>query len=243
MKEEYRTEVKSVRAFVQRVACEVVNRGYVFYLTGHVPEGRDPEAMERKLDELYGYKLSKHQRLRRKRKGLASLHLVRYGRFYAMFATPGKHEWFEGEEWPREVRLKRGRRVKDLRLEPLRFEGYQIGVRRSQRDGKEHVSVRIQKEEFEGLRAYFLELACSRNIENLRWELSTIPFEPYSGVKRQFWKIIREMNGLRKTQGLEPLPLSAARMTRKVVKTFEDVGLVGQVAPPATGHEEFQCAA
>lgn len=59
MKEKYRTEVKSVRAFVQRVACEIVNRGYVFYVTGHVPEGCDPEALEQKLDELYSYKLSK----------------------------------------------------------------------------------------------------------------------------------------------------------------------------------------
>lgn len=224
MKEEYRTEVRSVRAFVQRVACEIVNRGYMFHVTGHVPEGSDPEAFERKLDELYSYRQSKHQRLRRKRQGLANLHLVRYGRFYVMFATPGRSPWFEQEELPREVRLKRGNRVKDIRLEPLRFEGYQIGVRRSLRDGKLHLSVRIQRHEFEGLRAYFMQLACSRSVENLRWELGTIPFEPYSGVKRQLWKLIREMNGLRKKQGLEPLPLSAARMVRKVVKTFEDRG-------------------
>lgn len=130
--------------------------------------------------------------------------------------------------------------MKDLRKEPLRFEGYQIGVRRSLRDGKEHVSVRIQREEFEGLRAYFLELACVRTVENLRFELSTIPFEPYSGVKRQFWKIIREMNGARRSQGLELLPMSAARMTRKVVSTFEDEGL-GPVR--AGGAEESQFAA
>lgn len=235
MKEEYKTEVKSVRAFVQRVACEIVNRGYLFYVTGRVPEGRDPEALERKLEELYRYRLTKHQRLRRKRQGLANLHLVRYGRFYVMFATPGRHEaWYEQEEWPREVRLRRGNRIKDIRLEPLRFEGYQIGVRRSLRDGKNHLSVRIQKEEFEGLRAYFLQLACVRSIANLRWELGTVPFEPYSGVTRQLWKIVREMNGLRKTQGLKPLPMSAPRLVRKVVKTFEDVG------PTLVGHAESE---
>jgi hypothetical protein len=157
-----------------------------------------------------------------------------------MFATPGRSAWFEMEEFPREVRLKRGNRVKDLRKEPLRFEGYQIGVRLSARDGKEHVSVRIQREEFEGLRAYFMGLACVRTVENLRWELSTIPFEPYSGIKRQLWAIIREMNGARRKQGLEPLPLSAARMVRKVVRTFEDGGL-GRAA--ARGGEECQFVA
>jgi len=237
---EYETEVRSVRAFIQRVACEVANRGYVYYVAAQVPEGMDPKEVEGKLEARYGYRLSKHQRARRKREGRASLHLVRHGRFFVMLATSGEHEWFEGEEWPREVRLKRGSRIKCLRHEPLRYLGYQVAVRRSARDGREHVSVRIQREEFEGLRAYFLELAPRRNLENLRWELSNLPFEPYSGVKRQYARIVREMNVLRKSQGLEPALLSWLPARRKTVKTFEDLGpFVSQAAAGAREEKRF----
>ena len=50
----YQYEVKSIRAFVQRVACEVANRGYVFYVTGHIPAGRLPEDTDQKLLAAYG---------------------------------------------------------------------------------------------------------------------------------------------------------------------------------------------
>src|SRR5688572_27366263 len=94
----YQYEVKSIRAFVQRVACEVANRGYVFYVTGYIPEGCVPEDTDRKLLEGYGLCLSKFQRYRRKSRGLASVQYVRHGRFFVMFATPGEGAWFEREQ-------------------------------------------------------------------------------------------------------------------------------------------------
>lgn len=219
----YQYEVKSLRAFVQRVACEIANRGYVFYVTGHIPEGRVPEDTDRKLLEGYDLSLSKFQRYRRKSRGLASVQYVRHGRFFVMFATTGESTWFEREQWPREIRLKRGSRIKDLREEPLRYAGYQIALRRSSNTGRLHVSVRIQREEFLGLRAYFIDLACKRTVENLRWEYGHLPFEPYRGVKKQYGEIARAVNAKRKTQGLEPVPLSALPARRKVVPTFVDV--------------------
>lgn len=182
----YQYEVKSIRAFVQRVACEVANRGYVFYVTGHIPAGRAPEDTDQKLLAAYGLSLSKFQRYRRKSRGIASVQYVRHRRFFVMLATPGQNLWFEREQWPRELRLKRGSRIKDLREEPLRYAGYQIAVRRSSNTGRDHVSVRIQKDEFLGLKAYFLDIACKRNVENLRWEYANLPFEPYRGVKKQY---------------------------------------------------------
>ena len=219
----YQYEVKSVRAFVQRVACEVANRGYVFYVTGHIPADRVPEETDRKLLDGYGLILSKFQRYRRKSRGLASVQYVRHGRFFVMFATPGESAWFEREQWPREIRLKRGSRIKDLREEPLRYAGYQIALRRSSNTGRDHVSVRIQREEFFGLKAYFIDLACKRTVENLRWEYGHLPFEPYRGVKKQYGEIARSVNAKRKTQGLAPVPLSALPARRKVVSTFLDV--------------------
>ncbi len=234
----YQYEVRSVRAFVQRVACEVANRGYVFYVTGHIPLGRTPEDTDRKLLETYGLSLSKFQRYRRKARGIASVQYVRHGRFFVMFATPGEHAWFEREQWPREVRMKRGSRIKDLREEPLRYAGYQIGLRRSSNTGRDHVSVRIQRDEFLGLKSYFLDLACKRTVENLRWEYAHLPFEPYRGVKKQYGEIARAVNAKRKTQGLEPVSLSALPARRAVVPTFLDVDHFAEV-------KEFQpeCAA
>jgi len=219
----YQYEVKSVRAFVQRVACEVANRGYVFYVTGHIPADRVPDETDLKLLEAYGLRLSKFQRYRRKSRGQASVQYVRHGRFFVMCATPGESLWFEREQWPRELRLKRGSRIKDLREEPLRYAGYQIALRRSSNTGRDHVSVRIQREEFLGLKAYFLDLACKRTVENLRWEYAHLPFEPYRGVKKQYGEIARAVNAKRKTQGLEPVPLSALPARRKVVSTFLDM--------------------
>jgi hypothetical protein len=219
----YQYEVKSIRAFVQRFACEVANRGYVFYVTGHIPAGRTPEDTDRKLLEAYGLSLSKFQRYRRKSRGIASVQYVRHRRFFVMLATPGENLWFEREQWPRELRLKRGSRIKDLREEPLRYAGYQIALRRSSNTGRDHVSVRIQKDEFLGLKAYFLDIACKRNVENLRWEYANLPFEPYRGVKKQYGEIARAVNAKRKTQALAPVPLSSLPARRKVVPTFLDV--------------------
>jgi hypothetical protein len=219
----YQYEVKSVRAFVQRVACEVANRGYVFYVTGHIPVGRAPEDTDQKLLAAYGLSLSKFQRYRRKTRGIASVQYVRHRRFFVMLATPGQNLWFEREEWPRELRLKRGSRINDLREEPLRYAGYQIGLRRSSNTGRDHVAVRIQKDEFFGLKAYFLDIACKRSVENLRWEYSNLPFEPYRGVKKQYGEIARAVNVKRKTQGLAPVPLSSLPSRRKVFPTFLDV--------------------
>jgi hypothetical protein len=225
----YQYEVRSVRAFVQRAACEVANRGYVFYVTGHIPADRVPEDTDRKLLEAYGLALSKFQRYRRKSRGMASVQYVRHGHFFAMFATAGENVWFEREQWPREIRLKRGSRIKDLREEPLRYAGYQMALRRSSNTGRDHVSVRIQREEFLGLKAYFIGIACRRNVESLRWEYAHLPFEPYRGVKKQYGEIARAVNAKRKTQGLEPVSLSALPARRKVVPTFLDVDRFAQV--------------
>lgn len=219
----YQYEVKSIRAFVQRIACEVANRGYVFYVTGHIPAGRAPEDTDQKLLAAYGLSLSKFQRYRRKSRGIASVQYIRHRRFFVMLATPGDNLWFQREQWPRELRMKRGSRIKDLREEPLRYAGYQIVLRRSSNTGRDHVSVRIQKDEFLGLKAYFLDIACKRNVENLRWEYANLPFEPYRGVKKQYGEIARAVNAKRKTQGLEPVPLSSLPARRKVVPTFLDV--------------------
>jgi hypothetical protein len=69
----YRCEAVSAEAFVQQLACNLVNHGYWFYTVGHVPPGKDPRAVDRKLIEGYGLEISKWQRARLKAKGHAKL--------------------------------------------------------------------------------------------------------------------------------------------------------------------------
>jgi hypothetical protein len=49
-----RCEAKSLEGFVQQLAVGLVSRGYWFYVTGWIPERKDPRAVDEKLGKLYG---------------------------------------------------------------------------------------------------------------------------------------------------------------------------------------------
>ncbi|HET7057990.1 MAG TPA: hypothetical protein VFI05_04615, partial [Nitrospiraceae bacterium] len=65
----YRCEAASIEGFVQHLACNLVNKGYWFFVTGHIPARKDPAVVDRKLIDLYGLELSKWARARRKARG------------------------------------------------------------------------------------------------------------------------------------------------------------------------------
>ena len=54
------------------LAVAYVTRGYVFYVTGLVPGGKDPARVDAKLCARYGVGLSKWARARRRTAGCAS---------------------------------------------------------------------------------------------------------------------------------------------------------------------------
>lgn len=41
----YRFEASTIEGFVQQVAVQYFGRGYWFYVSGIVPEGKDPQAV------------------------------------------------------------------------------------------------------------------------------------------------------------------------------------------------------
>ena len=49
----YRCEATSVAGFVQQLAVAYVGRGYFFYVTGELPERKDPRAVDRRIIEKY----------------------------------------------------------------------------------------------------------------------------------------------------------------------------------------------
>ena len=91
------------------------------------------------------------------------------------------------------------------------------------RDHKWHARVLISRERYKELRAYFLEIATKRSVEVLSAEIYNLPFECYKPVWSQLRKLIRVINKKRKAAGMKPVPMSAIRWRRAIVKAFEPV--------------------
>jgi hypothetical protein len=206
----YQCVADSVAGFVQQLAVNYVARGYCFYVTGTIPEGKDPAKTDRKIIEQYGIDISKWARARRRKEGKANIQYLRYDRFYVIIATHGAHPFFSAE----------GKQIRDIRKRPLRFMGYAIGIGRSRQDGSLHVSVRIQRETFRELLGRFKRQAVHQTVDELCLELRVIPFEPFAPVRDQCAILLRAVNRLRKTAGLEPVPWNAVRLYRKPVLVF-----------------------
>lgn len=207
----YNCEAQSLSRFIQQLAVAYVAKGYRFYVTGRIPERKDPAEVDRKLIERYGIELSQWARARRKRAGQASIQYLRHGRFFVLIATHGKHLLFEEES-----------DIRDIRKTPLKYSGYSVSFRHSTVTGRGHASVRIEREEYLRLKCYFMELARHRSVENLVELLAALPYEPYAPVRRQLLSIVRVVNRERAAAGFEAVPWSCLRLRRRHVCVFVD---------------------
>ena len=220
---EYRHVTTSKEGFVQMLASNYLPHGYFFYITGRIPDGKDPQTIDEKLLSKYGIELSRQQRARRKQQGFANLHYVRYENFFVILATHGKHPFFAAE----------AASVRDIRKFPLHFEGYALTIRRgdflrrepdeeaASPDGRNRVRVTINREAYRNLRGHLLEIATHRSAEKLRWEFWNPPFEPYAPIRKQLLNLLRLVNSRRVAQGYEKLTPDCIRYRRNIVKPFE----------------------
>lgn len=228
---EYRYEATSLTGFVQQLASNLLPHGYSFFVSGHVPEGKDPQTVDSKLIAKYGVAMSRQQRARRKATGAANVHYLRYGRRWVLLATHGHHRFFEEE----------GENIRDARKVPIQIEGYSLSVKRGHflkkgegddeptPDGRLRVRVQIGRERYKELRDYFLSIACHRSAESLSRELYLVPFEPYAPIRRQLLNILRLVNEQRKAAGYAKLPPTVLRYQRRIVKPFEKADEEGVV--------------
>src|SRR3954451_392996 len=69
----YRYEATTVSGFIQQLAVSYLANGYFFYVMGHIPEGKDPCATDKRIIDKYGIAVSKFIRYRRKENGRANL--------------------------------------------------------------------------------------------------------------------------------------------------------------------------
>lgn len=215
----YPSEAPSVTAFVQRLAVDFIQHGHLFYVTGQIPPAKDPAAVDAKLIERYDLNVSKWARARRKEAGVASVRYIRHKRFFVLIATRGKHPFFKLES-----------EVQDVRRRPIQFAGYSISYRMGV-DRRYHVSVRIAAAEYLKLKSFLVGLATRRSVENLTEAFQRIPFEPYAPVRRQLLNILRAVNRERKAAGFEPVPVSALRLRRRVVRVVREQGKRADLEP------------
>src|SRR5689334_21542193 len=106
----YRCVAASVAGFIQQLDDSYLKDGYWFYVTGVIPEGKDPEKTDLKIIKQYEIGLSKWARARRKKAGFSNIQYLRFERFYVIMATHGSHRFFEEEK----------KRLKDVRETPIR---------------------------------------------------------------------------------------------------------------------------
>jgi len=203
----YRCETLSESGFVQQLVL-YLTQGYWFYVTGSVPDRKDPRAVDAKLIERYGLYISKWSRARRKRAGHANMQYLRHGRFFVLLATRGEHRFFQEEKYYR-----------DVRRDSISFAGYSIGYKNGA-DGKWHGSVRIHPSAYRELKAKIMEEATRRSADLLTRDLLAIRFESYAPVRRQILNLLRSINRTRSEAALETLPVESLRLARRPVKPF-----------------------
>ncbi len=243
----YRHSTCSVEGFVQQLVSNYLPHGFWFYVSGVVPEGKDPMLVDRKLILKYGVDKSRQARARRKQAGFANLHYLRFERYWVLLATHGAHEFFELE----------ARNMRDARRVGIQFQGYSIGVKRGGfvrknapgdppvRDGKYRVRVQIAAKRYREMKAYFVDIATHRSVESLAFELYKVPFEPYAPVRQQMLNILRLVNRARKEAGYELIPPTVLRYRRRIVKPFYpaiDRGRLPQDRSPEANSQEAAIA-
>lgn len=215
----YRCVATSPEGLVQQVAVSYLRHGYWFYVTGRIKPGKDPESVDRKLIAKYGIDISERERSRRKRRGIGNLQYIRYQNWFVILATVGHHPFKQQER----------KQIRDVRSVPIRFEGYSISYRRSGvsptggGDPKWHASVRIDAETYRDLHAFFLDRSCHRSVENLATDFARMPYARYAPVRRQLLVLLKRVNAARARVGYEPVPTSALRLRRQIVRPFDDV--------------------
>lgn len=96
------------------------------------------------------------------------------------------------------------------------------------------MQVRIDRDTYRQLKAYYVDLACRRSRDALIQEFYRAPFEPYAPIRRQMFNILREVNRRRKRAGYDRVPNSAIWLKRRVVKPFEDGDKGAEMIIPPT---------
>ena len=116
----YRCVATSPAGLVQQVAVSYLRHGYWYYVTGQIPENKDPASVDRKLLTKYDIDITERQRAYRKQQGLANMQYIRFERWFILLITDGHHPFKQEEK----------QQIRDCRRHPIKFSGYSNSYRR-----------------------------------------------------------------------------------------------------------------
>ena len=207
----YNYEATSADGFLSQL-IRYINTGHFFYVMGEIPPNKPISTVDRKLLERFEIEMPRWRRSRRKASGIASVHYLRFERFFILIATHGVHRFFE-EHDPNQIL--------DCRRTGIKFEGYSIRHGFSQHTSKWHTLVRLDADTYRDLRAYMSEIATKRSKEQLEDEFRSVWFQPYRPVREQLFNMLRLVNRKRKQARLLEIDYKTAiKSRRRLVKSF-----------------------
>lgn len=220
----YRYLAASSEGVVQLIAASYLRHGYYWYVTGTIPVGKSPLAIDQKLIDKYQIDITEWARSQRRKRGLANVQYIRFNEWFILLVTAGHHQLKSPCKLGGE-----GESLKDCRRVPIKFAGYSISYRQSgvcepgSTTTKWHAHVRIERDAYMKLKSHFEYLAVHRSPENLRLEFAAIPYARYAPVRRQLLNLLRHANKLRQHRGFELLTHHCLALRRKPVKVFAEV--------------------
>lgn len=200
----YRCEATSVEGFIQQLAVSYLRNGYWFYVTGQIPDHKNPNAVDAKLIAKYDIDISKWARLRRKRLGWANMQYIRHDRFFVLLATRGQHKFFKAELGM----------IRDARRYPIHYAGYSMSFRGG------HSHVRIGRVAYHDVRAQLESIALDKCAQRHFDTIAVARFAPYAPVKRQVLNLLRQVNRRRSVAGMTPLELAMIQTRRTIQRPF-----------------------
>ena len=194
-----------------------LRHGYWYYVTGQIPDHKDPESVDRKLIAKYEIDITERQRAHRKQRGLANMQYIRFDRWFLLLITDGHHPFKQQEKG----------QIRDCRRHPIKFAGYSISYRRSgltPKGGsapKWHSCVRIDNKTYRELKAHFLHRATGRTTDKIAQEFASLPFTRFAPIRRQLLTLLSAVNKARERAGYETVPASGLGLRRKIIRPFD----------------------
>ena len=204
MQDQYPCVATSASAFVRQLAASYLPHGYKFYVCGYVPDRfvDRAEDLDHRMIDKYDVNLSKATRSKRRSEGTASVRYIRFGRFWLLLSTRGRHRFFEQH-----------RQVYDFGRNPVLFHGYEIRLV----EGRPRV--RIERQEYRRLNGYLVDVCTRpkyRPVDQMAQVMRrSVNLDPYREVIAQYVRIIRQVNRRRRSHGLLPVPLGSVKLRNR----------------------------
>jgi hypothetical protein len=179
----------------------LVGNGHYFYFSHLLDDQHDPTRLDQKIVDQWKLDVPYWKRTAKYRRGLPSIHYLRYGRFYVLLASKGR---LDGESHPFFVEYP----LMDIRRHSLHCFGYGVRYALSRATGKRQIFVRLEKEARQHLRTDLVRKCTSQRYgsrDALEEEVRTLPYQWYQPVRTQLKTILREVNKVRRRSGLSQI--------------------------------------